>query len=237
MRFKQSVVLVAFEFSVLLNFPSHARAWGNSGHEAVAFVAWQQMTPATRARALELIKLVPALHNADNTKTIPGYDDWVNDLPAGLSNDEKNLYLFMRAATWADSIKHRWLKDSDIPPAGRSVEVNIGYTDTESHGYWHFIDTGFTNDHSTVPATPVPNVATQIVSLRQAIATNEDDHLKSYDLVWLEHLVGDIHQPLHGAVRLHAGSGDLGGNLVKIKLTPAMKKKFEGTQSTSAPRE
>jgi hypothetical protein len=38
--------------------------------------------------------------------------------------------------------------------------------------------------------------------------------LKSYDLVWLLHLVGDVHQPLHCATRVSATApqGDDGGN-------------------------
>jgi S1/P1 Nuclease len=237
MRSNWLKVLVAVSLSAILAAPARSHAWGNSGHEAVAYVAWQQLTPATRARVLELLKLVPTLHNPENTASIPGFTDWVNDLPPGLTDDQKNLYLFMRAATWADSIKHQWLKDSDTPPANRPVEVNIGYTDTESHGYWHFINTAFASDQSKVPATPAPNVATQIIALRQDIASDEDDVLKSYDMVWLLHLVGDIHQPLHGAVRYYAGTGDQGGNLVKIDLTPAMKKQFEGSLSSSAPTE
>ena len=109
--------LIASTLFTLLLVPRQSSAWGNSGHESVAYIAWQQMTPATRARAIELIKLVPTLHNpADSTKIIPGYDDWVAALPSGLTPAQKNLYLFMRAATWADSIKHEWLTDSDTPP-------------------------------------------------------------------------------------------------------------------------
>jgi len=237
MRIPIRWAIVASSLSILLVTPRQAVAWGNTGHESVAYVAWQQMTPAARARAIELLKQVPALHNANNTKTIPGYAEWVADLPAGLSQDERNLYLFMRAATWPDTIKHQWLIDSDTPPKGRTTEVHIGFTDKESHGYWHFVDSAFASDGSKVPATPVPNAATQIVALRQFIASNEDDPLKAYDLVWLEHLVGDIHQPLHGSTRYFAGASDLGGNDVPIELTTAMKKTFEGTLSTSAPSE
>lgn len=237
MNGKISRAVLALGMILTVAFPPQSRAWGNTGHEAVAFIAWQQMTPAARARAIELIKLVPTLTKPDNSSIIPGYKEWVSDLPSGLSDDDKNLYLFMRAATWADSIKHKWLKDSDVPPAGRTVEVHIGFTDSESHGYWHFIDDGFSRDHSTVPATPVPNVATQIAALRGDIASGEDPSLEAYDLVWLEHLVGDVHQPLHGTVRIYAGTGDAGGNSVKIKLPTAMKKEFEGTQSKSAPTE
>jgi hypothetical protein len=237
MRIPIRLAIVATLLSIFLATPPQALAWGNTGHEAVAYVAWQQMTTAARARAIELLKQVPSLHNADNTKTIPGYAEWVADLPGGLSQDDQNLYLFMRAATWPDTIKHEWLIDSDTPPKGRTTEVHIGFTDKESHGYWHFIDSAFASDNSTLPATPVPNVATQIVALRQFIASSEDDLLKSYDVVWLEHLVGDIHQPLHGSTRYFAGAGDAGGNDVPIKLTTAMNKAFEGTLSKSAPTE
>ncbi|MGD0095940.1 MAG: S1/P1 nuclease [Terracidiphilus sp.] len=229
--------VVVLLLSIFVIIPPHAMGWGNTGHEAIAYAAWQQITPAARARAIELIKLVPTLHNADNTRSIPGYADWVAELPAGLSQDDQNLYLFMRAATWPDTIKHEWLKDSDTPPPGITTDVNIGFTDTASHGYWHFIDIGFASDNSMAPPTPVPNAATEIVAMRGFIASNEDDLLKSYDLIWIEHLVGDIHQPLHASTRYFAGAGDAGGNDVPIKLTVAMKKLFEGTLSTSAPTE
>jgi hypothetical protein len=235
MRITISVVLLAF-FS-LFAAPTQLCGWGHTGHEAVAYVAWQQMTPAARTRVLELLKRVPALDNPTHTKTVPGYDAWVADLPFGLSQDDQNLYLFMRAATWADTVKHVGFTDSDTPPPGITTDVNIGFTDTASHGYWHFIDTAFASDHSTVPGTPVPNVATQIDALRTAIASGEDADLEAYDLVWLEHLVGDIHQPLHGSARYFAGTSDEGGNTVKIRLPASMKKTFEGTLSKDYPTE
>ena len=42
--------------------------------------------------------------------------------------------------------------------------------------------------------------------------------MKSYDLVWLLHLVGDVHQPLHAASRFIQSrpQGDAGGNKVGI---------------------
>lgn len=223
--------------------PRPLQAWGHTGHEAVAYVAWQQMNPATRTRVMQLLMLVPTLQNPHNSPkkghaaSIPGFSDWVASLPGGLTDDRRNLYLFMRAATWPDTIKHEWLRDSDTPPAGVTEDAHIGFTDTASHGYWHFVDTAFASDKSTPPPTPLPNAATQIAVLRSTIASSEEALLKSYDLVWLEHLVGDIHQPLHGATRYFANTSDLGGNSVKVKLPAAMKKVFEGTLSKSAPSE
>ena len=222
--------------SVVLACSSASWGWGNAGHEAVAYVAWQQLTPETRARVIALLMRVPTLQSPTH-KTVPGYADWVKDLPSGLSDDQKNLYLFMRAATWPDSMRHVGFEDSDNPPKGVTQDVNIGFSDTKSHGYWHFVDAGFASDNSTVPPTPVPNAQTQIAAFRLAISSDEKDDLKSYDLVWLEHMVGDIHQPLHGIARYFQNKSDEGGNLVVIKLTPAMKKEFEGTVSKSAPQE
>ena len=44
------------------------------------------------------------------------------------------------------------------------------------------------------------------------------DALKSYDLSWLLHLVGDVHQPLHASTRVSSTDpgGDAGGNLLKL---------------------
>jgi hypothetical protein len=181
---------------------------------------------------------VPTLKNPNNPPKkgqkpfIAGYSDWLKELPSGLSKDEQDQFLFMIAATWADSIKHEWLHDSDTPPAGLKKEVNIGFSDKDSHGYWHFVDAGFASDTSTVPKTPTPDAATQIAALRTAVASGEPGLLEAYDLVWLEHLVGDIHQPLHGVARFDNGKSDLGGNLVKIKIPPDMEKLFGGPKSS-----
>src|SRR6202042_1762839 len=82
-------------------------------------------------------------------------------------------------------------------PGGDSSSLNVGYTDLLRHRYWHFVDTPFSQDGSTLPAIPAPNAQTQIAAFRAVLASAEPDELKSYDLVWLLHLVGDVHQPLH----------------------------------------
>jgi len=69
---------------------------------------------------------------------------------------------------------------------------------------------------------PTPNAATQIAAFRAVLASSDTDAKKSYDLVWLEHLVGDVHQPLHAATRVSGAdpNGDRGGNLVKLCAAP-----------------
>ena len=51
------------------------------------------------------------------------------------------------------------------------------------------------------------NAQERIILFRDTLgSTTASDSVKSYDLVWLEHLVGDVHQPFHCTTRVSAGS-------------------------------
>ena len=69
----------------------------------------------------------------------------------------------------------------------------------------------------TSPA-PTPNVQTELQLLSKALAADNDAKLNSYDLMWIAHLMGDLHQPLHDVARYSKAlpNGDQGGNAVKI---------------------
>ncbi|HXA85877.1 MAG TPA: S1/P1 nuclease, partial [Candidatus Dormibacteraeota bacterium] len=150
---------------------------------------------------------------------------WKALIPAGTPSDQRDLMLFMIAATWPDEIKSdsKYVNDGtsggNRPPAGPAAWQNTGYGDLNRHKYWHFIDTPFTQDGTTpLAAIPSPNAETEIAIFRQTLTSNSSDKLKSYDLVWLLHLVGDVHQPLHSTTRVGAADldGDNGGNNVKL---------------------
>jgi hypothetical protein len=133
------------------------------------------------------------------------------------------MMIFMIAAIWADDIKGEPQysddgSDGGNTPDGPPSSQNTGYGDLLRHKYWHFVDIPFSSDHSALPSVPVPNAQTQIVAFRATLASTQPDELKSYDLVWLLHLVGDIHQPLHATARITQSDpkGDAGGNKVKL---------------------
>lgn len=185
-----------------------AFAWNSIGHMAVAYVAYQQLTPAEKTRVAVLLKLNPY------------YQKWLSYVPAGTAAADSDMYVFMMAATWPDEIKAMGsgYTGSDTPPSGEAPSLNTGYTDKQAHKYWHFIDTPFSQDGTPLPPIPVPDAVQKIGVFRAALATKEADKLKSYDLVWLEHLVGDVHQPLHCTTRVTKAKskGDEGGNLVAL---------------------
>ncbi|HSZ83775.1 MAG TPA: S1/P1 nuclease [Polyangia bacterium] len=185
-----------------LTAPRAARAWDDFGHMEVAATAFKALTPRTRTRVAALLKLNPA------------YANWI----VGAKAADRERAAFMRAATWADSIKSdpRYVSDAQTAP---TAGQNIGYADLSRHAYWHFVDQPFSTDGTPLVRAPAPNAATQIPILRAALAADAtSDDVKSYDLVWLLHLVGDVHQPLHCVSRYDksAPAGDRGGNDVKI---------------------
>jgi hypothetical protein len=195
----------------LLLAASPLQAWFSGGHMVVAYIAYQNLTPATRARVDALLKMNPM------------YSQWTKHVPAA----QKGLTAFMEAATWADCIKSSscapgYTSDGgDIPPGKPSDTQNIGYADKLMHRYWHFIDQPFSAGAPGVPPKK-PNALTEIQLFIAAIGSNESDGIKSYDLVWLEHLVGDVHQPLHDTSRftIDHPAGDNGGNSIHFCASP-----------------
>lgn len=198
--------------------------WGNVGHMTVAYAAYQKLTPAARKRVAVLLKLNPDYKNGK----------WPGMIPAGTAAKFRPMMIFMIAATWPDQIKNEKGYTDDGPdphgnrPDGASSSQNTGYTDHLHHKYWHFVDTPFSQDSTSTTAftIPTPNAETQIAAFRTVIASSDPDPLKSYDLVWLLHLIGDIHQPLHASTRVTTAEhdGDNGGNNVLVCGSPCKSK-------------
>ena len=192
-----------------------ASAWNDRGHMSVGYVAYKRLQPATRDRVNALLKLNPK------------YNAWAAKVDQQMPNaspDDRNLMVFMLATTWADEIKRDRSYKQDGTQGGNRPDGspdpgrNTGYDDLLMHKYWHFIDTPFSTDGTPLPPIPTPNAQERIALFRTVLASSSPDELKSYDLVWLLHIVGDIHQPLHAATRASQPDpeGDAGGNLVKL---------------------
>ena len=199
---------IAFVACAIASTP--AGAWYDFAHMEIAAIAWSKLTPATRARIARLLKLNPM------------YAAWTKNVPP----QDRDQIVFLRAATWPDAIKRVNDYHADGPadgeraPPGPQASQNIGYADRSLHKYWHFINQPFSPDGAALSGPEAPNVQTQIAAFRAKLSDpTASDDVKSYDLVWLLHLVGDIHQPLHAATRFTRAfpEGDAGGTRVKIQ--------------------
>jgi hypothetical protein len=214
MKPKITAILFLFVLCALAAAPS--QAWNDRGHMTVAYIAYKQLSPTARDRVNALLELNPF------------HKRWADAVPAGVSDDDKKMIIFMLAATWADEIKgdpgfvndgsHRGNRPDGSPDANR----NTGFDDNMRHKYRHFIDKPFsTPDGMTLPAIPSPNVQDSIALFRGVLASSDPDPKKAYDLSWLLHLVGDVHQPLHATTRVTSDhpDGDDGGLAVKLSCT------------------
>ena len=209
-----AAVLLALTSAVAYSVPP-AFGWNDRAHMSVGYVAYRLLEPATRDRVNTLLKLHPK------------YNDWsarVDQEMPGAEAEEKNMMIFMLATVWADEIKREpgykqdGTQGGNRPDGSPDPGRNTGYDDRMMHKYWHFMDTPFSTDGTALPPIPTPNAQERIALFRVVLASSGPDLLKSYDLVWLLHLVGDIHQPLHAATRVSQADpdGDAGGNLVKL---------------------
>jgi hypothetical protein len=195
-------VLALLIATTLLVSAAPARAWDDLGHMEIAAAAFAKLTPRARQRVAALLKLNPR------------YRAWI----AGAAKGDEERAAFMRAATWADSIKNDPDYKEDQVTAPTATQ-NVGYADHLVHGYWHYVNQPFSADGTPVVPAVEPNAATQLRTFRAALgARDTSDDLRSYDLVWLLHLVGDVHMPLHCIARFDRDhpKGDRGGNGVAI---------------------
>jgi S1/P1 nuclease len=119
--------------------------------------------------------------------------------PAALSAKTKD---FVNAAHWAD----------DLRP----------FAEFDSFKALHFIDQPFSIDGTALPAgVPEPdNVVKALEDNVNILKTSADKDAQAQALRFIIHFVGDIHQPLHCAIRVDSAhpEGDLGGNLVRIMV-------------------
>jgi hypothetical protein len=193
--------------AVLLVLPaSPALAWNSVGHMAVAKLAFDRLDDGTKVRIGKLLRQHPhdELFLAINR-------------PEGVDAVE---WAFLRAATWPDWVRPRRPTD----PRGEAVTKYNRPQD-------HYIDKPF-----VLPAdaglfagrdlNPGPDQPTVLKALARCMKELKSPETPNADravaLCWLEHLVGDIHQPLHCtslySSQFQGEGGDQGGNLFGLRV-------------------
>lgn len=190
---------VLFVFVVLIGAALPALAWDDSGHKITAYIAWQRMTPDVRERVLKILLAAP------EDSTIGTYY-----FPYGSQNvDARKRDFFMVMATWADLIRDR------------NFEVRMKKYHRSN---WHYDDQFWTSKDGKIEYLKAPDdggqALTRIDEFVKVINGKATDSEKAVAIAWLEHLIGDIHQPLHSSARVTdtEPKGDQGGNT--FSLTP-----------------
>jgi hypothetical protein len=186
-----------------------ALGWNGAGHMTVAGVAYNNLSDSTRQRVNSLMRQHPDFTRLRQRAGVPQ------------SHPDFGRRLFMQFATWPDVIKSdaRFFEDGATP-----TTLGAGFPSMERHRGWHFIDTPFSTDGTQTAPPPEPNAITELPRLISEIGNaSVPRNLQAYDLAWLVHLTGDVHQPLHSATRFTSKhgppEGDRGGNAFTIRLS------------------
>jgi hypothetical protein len=199
----------------LLLWPQLARAWDDKTHIAIAYIAYRKLSKHARDRVDELL----VLHSQ--------YKQWTQGAKVG----QAGLMAFLHAATWPDCIQDQaqcpgYVADGEdngmLPAVGQEAWQNIGYADHFMHKYWHFISQPYTRENIELPEPKQPNLETQLALLTDALNSNAEEALKSYDLAWVENLVADLHQPVNTISRFSTGypHGDHNARDVRFCAAP-----------------
>jgi len=190
-------LLVLFALVGCVSFS--AFGWDETGHKITAYIAWQRMTPEVKEKVIKILLSAP--EDSDIGTFFAGY--------GSRTLDSRRREYFMLLATWADIIRDK----------GFDVRFK-----KYANSNWHYADTFWQwKDGKAVMVDGVEDngqAMKKLVEFNQLIRSNASDAEKAVAIVWLEHLIGDIHQPLHtsGKVTDSNPKGDQGGNL--FLLTP-----------------
>jgi hypothetical protein len=193
---------VALALLVLVS-PMDSLAWNDAGHKITSYIAWKQMTPQARAKAVELLMAAPedsmlsAYFSGDSSRSL----------------EIRNLEIFTFASTWPDVVRDR--------------KFPVRY-EKYHRSNWHYQNTFWTTRDGKPEFTENPEgvdggkLIEKLAEFEKTLADpNASNSDKAIALAWFLHLAGDIHQPLHASGRITdvEPKGDLGGNL--FLLTPA----------------
>ena len=207
MRHLTAVRLATVTGALLLTLP--AAAWNYSGHCIIAEIAYERLTPQVRARVDRTIRNHP---DYDHIFT-QGAAGVIKDDPAALAR-----YAFVHAAPWPDMLRGDVRFYDEASPDAHPTPLLPGFPDMMRHLTWHYFDNPISGDGTPVIEQRPPHLMTELPRLLAEIAT-VDSRQAAYDLPWLEHLAGDVHQPLHLTSRFLQSQpkGDAGGNFVFVE--------------------
>lgn len=203
-----------------------AQAWGPVGHKQIADIAWSQLKRDTKVAIAKILM-------AGDTVTARGKEQ-VFSVP---NQDITDTFLeqsvrpvFDDSANWCDVIKggksasfeERIISDNSSSPGVHPPATGNAGEETRCKS-WHYFDKPIAGDPAAHQARE--SNAIRAIGMEEAIMEQEakskmpDRKNQAYALYWLEHLFGDLHQPLHCTSNfMLEEKGDEGGNGFKLGI-------------------
>lgn len=218
---------------------TQAWAWGDLGHQTVAAIAWKRLDQRVKIEVAHILMRGDSVDGQRNNEpfthklTVPTIPD---ALLTTAYLDEYVQPAFVQSATWPDDIKRGKSLNFDSFIDELNVTFShdhVGDTEKERCKSWHYLDYPLVmNADGTViegkveqyPFSPSNAVSALNEVIKPRLSPIPMDGKATPDkravyLFFLNHIVGDLHQPLH-CVSVYGSQfpklGDAGGNLFTL---------------------
>ena len=184
--------------------PSMLFAWGGEGHKQIADIAWIKLTPIAK------IKLAKILEAGEPSFRPVGGD--VRDS-------------FRSSSNFCDYIKGKTdtIYEDIIPVMNSKFNSNIESIGREGIRCktWHYYDLPIRFIGKTPDIDPSNAEAAVKLAVLELTKVNgaglSDPKVACWWVYWIEHVVGDLHQPLHcESSFVYDATGDAGGNRFRL---------------------
>ena len=199
----------------LLCLASRVSAWDAVGHMQVADIAWTQLTPHAKSEIAAILM-----------QGEPRYRP-VSDKEADVRD------AFRKASLYADVIKgDRTTQYETMIPKMNALFFVLAKPDPNNREdelckTWHYYDTPIRDKTQGAHPVDLSNALNALTLARTQLADLEvapekDRKMQCWWLYWTEHIVGDLHQPLHCVSSYEfSPDGDAGGNKISVVTDPA----------------
>ncbi|HEV3145242.1 MAG TPA: S1/P1 nuclease, partial [Gemmataceae bacterium] len=206
---------------------NRALAWHDIGHQAVARIAWEQFDDGQKKQAYLILQ------------NLPYKEAFFQDRPADV---DEPMWMFCKAATWCD-----WIRFPTGPNLSAQDKAKIRRELNKP--VWHYVNLPFVHPDDVNRLDADADAIRKEILEPEFDANGEPRHVlaalkfsqkklqardtspadRAVYLCWMLHLVGDLHQPLHGtsliASKETLGSqqfdpphGDKGGNRCVVRV-------------------
>jgi hypothetical protein len=190
---------------LLLSLAPAASAWNATGHRIVAAIAYDHVTSTARQRVDALLRKHP---------------DYATLLTSGAPSEAaaQARAAFLAASVWPDVIRNDSRFYDDTQENAKPTPLLPGFPYMARHTNWHYIDIPFSPDGTPLEPARMPNALSELRRILKEINQSGNRFVPTYDLPWLIHIAGDVHQPLHCTSRFLKSEprGDAGGNDVFV---------------------
>jgi hypothetical protein len=204
-----------------------ASAWSGKGHQQIADIAWSQLTHEAKVEIAEMFIVGDTLTRGERTSSFTA------PTPTnGFSDDYLEHVIrpiFRKAASWPDDARNGTSTQFDARvDADNAASPGVNPPSGDTHRArgeevrcktWHYYNEPIVAPDDTTAHTARASNAVRALAIVRSMFEGQENSSKKdpkeqlYDLFWIEHVFGDLAQPLHCTDSfVLKPDGDEGGN-------------------------